>query len=83
MGNLGPSPCKDCINEHHSIRMNLDPTYPEKLNSKYKKIQELQNSYETEYINGNLDKADRIKNIINEKKQEIWNLKVSLNQQYC
>lgn len=82
MGNTN-SEFIECINEHHIIRSKLDPNYPthkfQKLNQEIEKLEE---SHDFSYIDGNIEKAKRISNLITDKKQEIWNLKVSLNKKF-
>lgn len=73
-----------CINEHHNIESKYNPDYP---THKFKKLEEeiekLEETHDLLFIDGNTEKAERISNLITDKKQEIWNLKILLNQRNC
>lgn len=83
MGNTN-SEFIECINEHHIIRSKLDPLrYPthkfQKLNQE---LEKLEDEHDFSFIDGNTEKAERISKLITDKKQQIWNLKVSLNKEF-
>jgi len=86
MGNTN-SEYIECINENHIIRSKLDKSYPtsefEKLNQELEKLEDEHDfSYRT-FCPENTEKAKRISNLITDKKQKIWNMKVSLNKEFC